>query len=305
MQAYSPEQNAVLDALIRNRSPGWSFTGHLLGISYDRIGDTNCMLRCASADHVLDDIGRVDFGAVAVLGDLALGVCSREATGASVRMATMSIGLTMHDAIGQGDLTARSQLSSYDPRTRISTSLARIFCGNSLLCTLNGVFKVLPAPEGLATLDPRFRSNDSVGEYQCSELTDLTDREARIYSRVAGTASASGQSFLSRFWGFEVKTSRAGASGRVEIGPHIGNRVGHVQGGILYAFAAEVARVAAGGAFRLVSMHASYHRPGEGGVLCANALRSYQGRTTSVINTAVTDGAGCTMLFAQSTYCRA
>jgi len=304
MQAYSLEQNAVLDALVRNRTAGWSFTGHLLGISYDRIGDTNCMLRCSSANHVLDDAGRVDFGAVAVLGDMALGVCSREATGVSVRMATMSLGVTMHDAVGSGDLTARSQLCNHDPRAQISTALARIFCGNALLCTLNGVFKVLPAPERLATLDPRFRSDASVGDNRRVEPTGLSDCEARIYARVAGTAGASGASFLSRFWGFEVKTSRAGASGRVEVGPHIGNRVGHVQGGVLYAFAAEVARVAAGDAFRLVSMHATYHRPGEGGLLCANALRLHQGRTTSVINTAVTDGAGSTVLFAQSTYCR-
>jgi uncharacterized protein (TIGR00369 family) len=297
-------RHAVLDAIVRSRTPGWSFTGHLLGISYDRVSETNCMLRCVAMDRVYDDNGRIDFGAVAVLGDLALGICCREAADAAVRMATVSMTMTMHGTMGEGDLTARGQLCSYQPRSRVSTALARIFCGKALLCTVNAVFLALPAPDHLVTTEPLFRGESR--EDTDDELTveSLSEQEAKIYARVDSGGVHAGDSFLRRFWGFDIRKRHSGASGRLEVGPHTGNRVGHVQGGILFAFASEVAKKSSGSGFELASMHATYHRPGEGGVLEASALRAHQGRTTEVVNTVVTDHGGSTVLFTQSTFNR-
>lgn len=296
-------RNAVLDALYRNRTPGWSFTGHLLGISFDRVSLLNSTLRCESAEHICTSDGFVDFGAVAVLGDLALGVCCRKAAGNAVRLATVSLSITMHGALGAGDLTARSQLCSYDSKTRMSTALARIFSGSSLLCTVSGTFVALPASDAAASYEPRFRIAKHI-EIPALEPDLLSDQEAAVFARVSGETLPVGRSFLSRFWGFDVRKSWAGGSGRLTVGPHLGNRVGHVQGGILCAFAAEVAYTARRNTFQLASMHATFHRPGESGALHGNALRVHKGRTTEVINTAVTDRTGTTVLFAQSTFCR-
>src|SRR6266702_2138926 len=297
------QRNAVLGALYQNRTPGWSFTGHLLGISFDRVNLTNSMLRCASAEHIRTDDGVVDFGAVAVLADLALGICCREASGGAIRMATVSLSMMMHRTVGTGDLTARSQLCSYDPKTQMSTALARIFCGGSLLCTVTGSFLALPAPDHIATHEPRFRTDEGA-VVPVLQPDSLSEEESKIYSRVNGEPLPTGRSFLSRFWGFDVKKGWAGANGRFMVGPHVGNRVGHVQGGILCAFAAGVAQAANRNAFQLASMHTTFHRPGDGGILYGNALRVHQGRTTEVLNTVVTDRGGTALLFAQSTFFR-
>ena len=57
-------------------------------------------------------------------------------------------------------------------------------------------------------------------------------------------AAKSGQPFIRHFWGFLPQAARNAASCVMPVGPHVGNRVGYVQGGVLLGLAAVTATAA-------------------------------------------------------------
>ena len=70
-------------------------------------------------------------------------------------------------------------------------------------------------------------------------------------------------------------------------GAHVGNRVGHAQGGVLMGLAASTAATALGREWSLASIGASFTSPGEGDVLEATASVIHRGRWTAVVRTQV------------------
>ncbi|MDH5537698.1 MAG: hypothetical protein OEZ08_19270, partial [Betaproteobacteria bacterium] len=90
------------------------------------------------------------------------------------------------------------------------------------------------------------------------------------------------------FWGFEPHAIAGGASCTVKNGPHIGNRVGHVQGGVLIGFAAATAVAALPATWALISISAWYISPGEGRALRAKSKVVHHGRLVSVVQTRIT-----------------
>ncbi len=95
------------------------------------------------------------------------------------------------------------------------------------------------------------------------------------------------ESFVARFLGIVPRKTTEGASCRMTNGAHIGNRVGHAQGGILMGLAASTAAAAMGDEWRLASIAASFVSPGEGDVLEAVASPVHRGRWTGVARTEV------------------
>lgn len=74
----------------------------------------------------------------------------------------------------------------------------------------------------------------------------------------------------------------------VKNGPHIGNRVGHVQGGLLLGLAATTACGALPYSWALTGISAWYTSPGEGRTLKARSKILHHGRITSVVRTQIT-----------------
>lgn len=101
-------------------------------------------------------------------------------------------------------------------------------------------------------------------------------------------AGAHGGSFIRRFWGYEPHHVEGGASCSVKNGPHIANRVGHVQGGISLGLAAATACAALTPHWALTSISACYISPGEGRSLKARSRILHHGRLTSVVRTQIT-----------------
>jgi hypothetical protein len=94
-------------------------------------------------------------------------------------------------------------------------------------------------------------------------------------------------SFIQNFWGGAPRHSTQGANNRVTIGAHIGNRVGHVQGGILLGFAATNACAAAPSSMMLSNVSAWYISPGRGEKLVIRSRILHTGRTTAVVRTEI------------------
>jgi acyl-coenzyme A thioesterase PaaI-like protein len=72
---------------------------------------------------------------------------------------------------------------------------------------------------------------------------------------------------------------------RVALGPHLGNRVGHVQGGISFGMAAACACAAVPSTMMLSNVSAWYISPGHGKALTVRSRVVHAGRSLAVVRT--------------------
>src|SRR5207237_10281329 len=102
------------------------------------------------------------------------------------------------------------------------------------VCYASGTFVVLPPPLGVKLAALPWQRRGKPGA-QPLEPHELNANEHAIV-RAADTALAqrdSKHTFIEHFWGILPKHTAKGTACRLQIGPQIGNRAGHVQGGIL------------------------------------------------------------------------
>ena len=107
---------------------------------------------------------------------------------------------------------------------------------------------------------------------------------------------------MRHFWGFLPEAAPGGAACVMPNGPHVGNRVGYVQGGILLGLAAATATSALPETWMLSAVTAAFISPGDGPALQARASVVHQGQRSSVIRTEVTRGDGRRVLEVLSTH---
>jgi acyl-coenzyme A thioesterase PaaI-like protein len=88
----------------------------------------------------------------------------------------------------------------------------------------------------------------------------------------------------------------AGSRCTVRIGPQHGNRVGHVQGGLLLGLAAITARAAAPQHPQLSAIAAWYISPGQGGALKITSRRFHEGRSFAAVRTEIRNADGSRVL---------
>jgi acyl-coenzyme A thioesterase PaaI-like protein len=115
----------------------------------------------------------------------------------------------------------------------------------------------------------------------------LDETEREILQRADAALVAGDASFISRFFGITPRKTATGASCELQNGLHVGNRVGHAQGGILMGLAARTASVAVGPGWGLASIAAAFVSPGEGDSLEAAASVVHRGRWTAAARTEV------------------
>ena len=105
-------------------------------------------------------------------------------------------------------------------------------------------------------------------------------------SRVA-QAEPGSTSFARELWTPRAQATRGGAVAEVENGPELGNRVGHVQGGLQVALAAICAAAALPADWMLSGVSAWYIRACEGRRLTITSRIVHQGRGTAVVRTRI------------------
>ena len=287
-----PVLRQVLAAIARNRVPGFHFPGNLLPMSFDRVARDDSRVSLALGPHNTTAGGRADSAALGVLADLSMATCIRAELAREVRLATVSMQVQLFAAAAQGTrLEARSAFAGYVPGAAGLQAVSRTEIrgsGGELVGLGTGGFMVLDLPAG-----QRVPPMLPVALAEPDHLPDpraLEPGEAAIYRRAEAAWTASeGEpgGFIGRFWGMRTRTTANGASGTLEATPHIGNRVGHVQGGVLFGFAEATARAALegpeGGNWLPTSVSASYLRPGEPPAVRAEARTVHRGRTTAAV----------------------
>lgn len=285
----------VLRAIAGNRIAGLHFPGHFLGIEWWEVAGGTARLALADGPYCRDANGVINIAALGIFIDNALAAPARTGASPGARLGTIHLQLQFTGAPATGDLSAESRLLGRTEGVALQQSLssATFHADGKSVCHASGEFVLLDAPPGviLAPLPwersepPRTVSVD-VGELKTHERAILKACDTAL-------ANASPQaSFIQHFWGGVPHRTVRGASNRVAIGPHIGNRVGHVQGGILFGIAATNACAAAPEAMMLSNASVWYISPGRGASLSVRSRVVHTGRTIAVVRTEIKTDAG-------------
>ena len=119
------------------------------------------------------------------------------------------------------------------------------------------------------------------------------DERSILEASDAALAKASPQAtFIQHFWDGIPKRNTRSVTSRVAIGPHNGNRVGHVQGGITFGIAATNACAVTPASMMLSNVSAWYIGPGRGEILRTSSRVVYAGRTIAVVRTEIKTAGG-------------
>jgi acyl-coenzyme A thioesterase PaaI-like protein len=280
----------VLRGIALNRAPGYHFVGNFLDISFDHIAVADSRLSMDAAPHCTDADGQMNLGAFAVLADLALAATVRSGLDAAARLATVHMNLNFTGVPLTGRLDAASAFEGFvqGGTGRQGLSRVSVMAGGEQVCVGSAAFMVLRPPKGVELHPmPHRRRGEAVAPLEAAELE--RDEEKVLHQAEAALAAVEthGGAFIRRFWGFEPHHLEGGASCSVRNGPHIANRVGHVQGGVLLGLAAATASAALTAHWMLTSISAYYISPGEGRSLKARSRILHHGRLTSVVRTQI------------------
>jgi acyl-coenzyme A thioesterase PaaI-like protein len=306
MSAKTNIRDRILRGLAANRIPGFHFAGSFLGVSFEDLAADASRIRLEGGPHCIDADGQVSLGAVAMIADIALAVTIRSGLASDrVRLATVSMHLQFTGARIDGPIEGRGALEGFLAGTAARQGIARVSVeGNgTLVCYGTGAFMALDPPPGV-TMHPvvleRHRDEPPLAE------KDLTPPEAAILAHADASLERVGAklSFIEAFWGYEPHRTQTGASCTMKNGTHVGNRVGHAQGGLLVGLAARTAMAALPASWSLASATACFVSPGEGDSLHAASKIIHQGRDTAVARTEVTGKEGRKVLQVMTTHAR-
>jgi acyl-coenzyme A thioesterase PaaI-like protein len=285
----------VLRAIAGNRVPGLHFAGHFLGLEWQDVTDHAARMALADGPHCRDADGTVNLVAVGILTDNVLATPTRTEDPPGARLGTITLQLHFTGAPVAGNLSADGHLVGRSEGTALRQSLAvgTISADGRTVCHVSGEFVMLDAPPGVTLAPLPWQRKDT------PRVVPLTARELAPEERAvlracdAALAKASPQtSFIQHLWGGMPRRTAHGASHRVAIGPHIANRVGHVQGGALVGLAATTARAAVPAAMMLSNVSAWYISPGRGAALSIRSRVVHAGRTIAVVRTEIKNTTG-------------
>ena len=291
----------VLRAIALNRTPGYHFPGNFIDLSFDRVATEGTHLSYEAGEENAGDIG-----SLAVAADFALGTAVRADLDPATRLATVSMTLELAATPGAGVVGMQSRRHGFvgEGDGRIGRSRVLLRDAGGEIGYGSGAFMVLKPPPGVE-LHPVPHRKRGDAEPAVLDERDLAEDELRILrhaERALERAAKSGQPFIRHFWGFLPERMPGGASCAMPNGPHVGNRVGYVQGGILLGLAAATATAALPEAWMLSAVAAAFVSPGQGPALQAQASVVHQGQRAAVIRTEVTRSDGRRVLEVMSTH---
>lgn len=285
----------VLRGIAGNRTPGLHFPGFFLDIQWHEVAGQAARVSIADGPHCRDANGEMDVAALAILADTALATATRLLTAPGARLATIHMQIQFTGVPATGDVSAEAQLLGFGAGAALHQSLtsATLSANGKPLCYASGEFVLLDPPPGVK-LAPLPWQQQPVDPGAPLDVSTLDAHERSIF-KACDTALAKASahaSFIQHFWGGVPKRIAHGTSMRVALGPHLGNRVGHVQGGISFGMAAACACAAVPATMMLSNVSAWYISPGHGKSLTVRSRVVHAGRSIAVVRTEVKTPAG-------------
>jgi acyl-coenzyme A thioesterase PaaI-like protein len=285
----------VLRGIAGNRTPGLHFPGFFLDIHWHEVGGEAARVSIADGAHCRDANGEMDVAALAILADTALATSTRVLVEPGARLATIHMQIQFTGEPATGEVSADAQLLGFSSGSALRQSMttATLHANGKAVCYASGEFVTLNPPPGV-TLAPLPWQDAQARPVPQLDEGALDANERRILKACdAALAKASAKrSFIQHFWGSTPKRTAHGAAMRVAIGPHIGNRVGHVQGGISFGMAAACACAAVPATMMLSNVSAWYISPGHGKSLDIKSHVVHAGRSIAMVRTEIQTATG-------------
>jgi acyl-coenzyme A thioesterase PaaI-like protein len=297
--ASQPAATAIrrqaLLALAGNRTPGYHYPGYLLGCHWPRIGEDDLDAAMPDRPEGRNVDGTVNLAAFCVLLDIALATSSRLKLERGARQATVHLHAQFTGAPLRGALAAHASMSGTTRNAAVRESLTHstVYADSVEVCRASGTFIGLPPPPGVK-LGPLPWQRDDSAPPAPLKLKDLGPDE-KLVMRACNAAlrrADDSHAFIEHFWGAIPVPAESGARCTIRIGPQHGNRVGHVQGGLLLGLAAITARAAAPKHPLLSAIAAWYISPGQGRALKIRSTRLHEGRSFAAVRTEVRNADG-------------
>ncbi|MEK6594279.1 MAG: PaaI family thioesterase [Pseudomonadota bacterium] len=289
----------MLTALAGSRTPGFHFPGYLLQLAWPHIGATSITETMPAWAPACDARGETSLAALGVMLDTALATAPRLKIASGARQATVQLHAQFTGHPPCGDLSMEVALEGFSDGGTVRQALTRgvLSSAGKPVCHASGTFVVLPPPVGvkLAPLPWQRGGGAKIKPLDMKEL-DASERAVVKACDKALDAADDTHTFIERFWGVLPRPAPGGARCSVKIGPHLGNRVGHVQGGLLWGLAAATARAAVPRHPALSTISAWFVSPGRGKALRVRSKVLHAGRSFAVVRTEIKNADGTRVL---------
>jgi acyl-coenzyme A thioesterase PaaI-like protein len=300
----------VLGGLAADRVPGFSFTGHFLDTTWPHIGRDHAQVAIPAGPHCTDAAGRTELTALLMTFDASLSTATRLFIEPGERLATAHFHAQFTGAPLQGGLTFDCLFEGRTSGDAVGQLMARgtTSAAGATACHGSATFVRLPAPPGTRTMAPLPWQDRKRALPPPLALAQLDERERQIHAIATAALApvpASDASFLRRFWGILPQAVPEGAVCRVAGGPHMANRVGHVQGGILMGLAAETAIAAVPRHPVFSNLSAWFISPGRGAFLECRSTVIHSGRSFAVVKSEILGEGGVRVLEAVTAHASA
>jgi acyl-coenzyme A thioesterase PaaI-like protein len=280
----------VLTALAGNRIAGLHLPGYLMKLRWRSIGAGRATLVFDDGPWCRDAAGSINLPTLGVFVDTALATTSRMNAQPGVRQATVSLTMQFTGAPLTGKFECRSRFLGYTQGEAVQESLSHavLYADGAVAAYADGAFVLLPTPPGVQLAPLPWQRKDKTRLVPLKPA-ELEDDERHVLERCdAALAAATPEApFVDHFWAGVPHPVQDGAALAVDISPHLGNRVGHVQGGVLVGLAARTAEAAVPPRFRLSNCSAWFVSPGRGPRLHIRARVLHAGRSFALVHSEI------------------
>ena len=300
-----PLRHRVLTALALERTPGFNYSGNYLGTRFIDLTPPRAVIEIDHGLHCQDPSGEGDIAAICLLADISMGSVVRAQLSPAQRLATVSMSLQFSGAPRVGPFSGVGEFVQFVDGADSRQGLCKVSVtgGGQGLLFGTGAFMVMKPPPGRTMYPLVSAVHAEAAPLAENELTadeqDLLRRADEAIQSCGG-----GRGFLRHFWGFVPQAGAEGARCTVSNGPHLGNRVGHLQGGLQLGMAIVTAETALPAGWRTSGIAAFFIGAGVGAAITAEARIEHQGRNTAVVRTRLTAQGGQRVLDATTTHIR-
>jgi uncharacterized protein (TIGR00369 family) len=299
-------QVRLLAALAKNRVAKLNFPGMLMGLAGEQQGQDCLTLHYDDGAWARNGAGEVHWPVLGVLLDVALGAVTRLRAGPTHRPATVQLEVSFTGAPIREEPAASARFVEYSQRSAVkhAISSAVVTSAGVPVAHASGSFVLLELQaDAMQQVLPWMSPELSVDALTARDLQDHERAVLRRFHRACAVANAE-HPFVEHFWGGVPQRRDGRATLSVPVGPHLGNRIGQVHGGILLGLAAHAACAAVPTTMRLSNIAAWFTSPGQGTRLTVRATVLHASRNLAVVRIQIVGAGNVRVLEATSQHVR-
>jgi acyl-coenzyme A thioesterase PaaI-like protein len=278
----------ALRSLSSNRAPGMHFPGYFMRLACRRYEREGVELAVEPGPHCVNAEGLINRAALLFTVDMVLAGANRVHIDPNVRTATLMLRVDFTGAPAHGLVTARGVGTGFSTRTALpeSSCAGTILCEGGEVMRCSGVWVAPPAPKGMVMHGLPWEGGEDGTQRPLLQRDALEANEKDALRRVArAIRQARNGDLLEALWNPVMKRTPYGALGKLAVGMHLGNRVGHVQGGLLMSAALVSAEAAVPEHPITTGASAWYISPGQGKAVTTRSTILQSGRNIAVVRT--------------------